>query len=54
MKLQMPEPEPAPEYFTCFISHSAKDAQFAERLYRDLQEVGVRCWLDSKELKIGD
>ena len=39
---------------SCFISYSAQDRAFAERIYNDLQEVGIRCWLDSKDLKIGD
>jgi len=47
-------PERPPEAYSCFISHSATDYKFAERLYTDLQEVGVRCWLDSKQLKVGD
>lgn len=32
------------EYYSCFISYSSKDQQFAERLYADLQANGVRCW----------
>lgn len=50
----MPPPERTPEYYSCFIIHSARDADFAERLYKDLQEVGVQCWLDSKQLRVGD
>lgn len=42
------------EQYSCFISYSAQDRVFAERIYSDLQEVGIRCWLDSKDLKIGD
>lgn len=41
-------------YYSCFISHSSKDAAFCQRLYNDLQGAGVRCWLDSEDLKIGD
>jgi hypothetical protein len=37
-----------------FISFSAKDAQFAERLYSDLQKKGVRCWFAPENLKTGD
>jgi uncharacterized protein YjbI with pentapeptide repeats len=29
---------------SCFISYSTKDQLFADRLYRDLQAKGVRCW----------
>jgi hypothetical protein len=42
------------EQYSCFISYSAQDKVFAERIHNDLQEVGIRCWLDSKDLKIGD
>lgn len=41
-------------YYSCFISHSSKDKDFCQRLYNDLQGAGVRCWLDSEDLKIGD
>src|SRR5260221_321628 len=42
------------EYYTCFISYSSKDHQFAERLYADLQNNGVRCWFAPEDLKTGD
>ena len=42
------------EYYTCFISYSSKDREFAERLYADLQSKGVRCWYAPEDLKIGD
>ncbi len=32
------------EYYSCFISYSTKDQEFAERLHADLQNKGVRCW----------
>lgn len=41
-------------FYKSFISHSSKDQKFAERLYADLQNKGVRCWLASEDLKIGD
>ncbi len=40
--------------YTCFISYNSHDKEFAERIYCDLQDVGIRCWLDSKDMKIGD
>jgi hypothetical protein len=43
-----------PEFASCFISHSSKDQEFAERLYADLQAKGVRCWFAPEDLKIGD
>jgi hypothetical protein len=42
------------EYYSCFISHSSKDKDFSQRLHNDLQGAGVRCWLDTEDLKIGD
>jgi hypothetical protein len=32
------------DYYSCFISYSSKDQEFAERLFADLQAKGVRCW----------
>jgi hypothetical protein len=42
------------QFYTCFISYSSRDHQFAERLYADLQSKGVRCWFAPEDLKIGD
>jgi uncharacterized protein YjbI with pentapeptide repeats len=42
------------EFYSCFISYSSKDREFAERLYADLQSKGVRCWFAPEDLKIGD
>jgi len=42
------------EFFSCFISYSWNDKDFAAQLYDDLRKVGVRCWLDAKEMKLGD
>jgi len=42
------------EFYSCFISYSSKDQEFADRLYADLQAKGVRCWFAPEDLKIGD
>ena len=42
------------QYYTCFISYSSKNQDFAERIYADLQSKGVRCWYAPEDLKIGD
>ncbi|GER89736.1 hypothetical protein KDW_38980 [Dictyobacter vulcani] len=42
------------EYYTCFISYSSKDEEFAQRLYADLQARGVRCWFAPENLRGGD
>jgi uncharacterized protein YjbI with pentapeptide repeats len=41
------------KFYSCFISYSAKDQLFAERLYADLQNKGVRCWFSPHDLTIG-
>jgi uncharacterized protein YjbI with pentapeptide repeats len=42
------------DFYSCFISYSSKNQAFAERLYADLQNKGVRCWFAPEDLKIGD
>jgi TIR domain len=42
------------EFYSCFISYSSKNHEFAERLHADLQDKGVRCWFAPEDLKIGD
>jgi hypothetical protein len=41
------------QFYTCFISYASKDHAFAERLYVDLQNKGVRCWFAPEDLPIG-
>jgi uncharacterized protein YjbI with pentapeptide repeats len=45
---------PLIQFYSCFISHSSKDKEFAEKLYKDLQNSGVRCWFSPEHMKIGD
>jgi hypothetical protein len=40
-------------FYSCFISYSARDQLFAERLHADLQNKGVRCWFAPHDLPIG-
>jgi hypothetical protein len=42
------------QFYSAFISYSSKNQDFADRLYADLQNNGVRCWLATEDLKIGD
>ena len=42
------------QYYTCFLGYSSRDQDFAERLYADLQNKGVRCWYAPEDMKIGD
>lgn len=48
------ESQATDRFFSCFISYAWKDKEFAARLHDDLLEVGVRSWLDVKELRLGD
>jgi len=41
------------QFYSCFISYSSKDQEFAERLHADLQNAGVRCWFAPHDLPIG-
>ena len=41
------------EFYSCFISYSTQDQEFAERLHADLQAKGVRCWFAPEEMKAG-
>ena len=41
------------QFYSCFISYSAKDEVFADRLHADLQNKGVRCWFAPHDLPIG-
>jgi len=41
------------EFYSCFISYSTKDHDFAGRLYADLQNEGVRCWFAAHDAQGG-
>jgi uncharacterized protein YjbI with pentapeptide repeats len=41
------------QYYSCFISYSSKDQEFAERIHADLQNKGVRCWFAPHDMSIG-
>jgi hypothetical protein len=42
------------KHYSCFISYTEKDEEFAHKLYEDLQADGVRCWLATEKLKKRD
>ena len=46
--------EEAIRFYSCFISYSSKNEDFAKRLHADLQENAVRCWFAPEDMKIGD
>jgi hypothetical protein len=41
------------QYYSCFISYSTKDQDFADRIHADLQNRGVRCWFAPHDMPIG-
>ncbi len=41
------------QFFSCFVSYGSKDETFANRLYRDLKERGIRCWKYDADAIIG-
>jgi len=41
-------------YYTCFISCSSVDEEFADRLYNDFQGAGIRCWKWDEDAKTGE
>lgn len=42
------------EYYSCFISYSSNDEEFAKKLQADLRSNAVRCWFAPEDLKTGD
>lgn len=36
---------------SCYLSYSIKDQEFADRLYQDLRDAGIRCWYAPAELE---
>jgi TIR domain/Pentapeptide repeats (8 copies) len=41
------------QLYSCFISYSTEDQDFAERLHADLQSKGVRCWFSPHDIRSG-
>jgi uncharacterized protein YjbI with pentapeptide repeats len=41
------------KYYSCFISYSSKDQEFADRICVDLQNNGVQCWFAPKDIRGG-
>lgn len=42
------------QFYSCFISYSSHDQEFADRLHADLQNAGVRCWFAPHDMRTGD
>ena len=41
------------QFQSCFISYSAQDQPFADRLHADLQDKGTRCWFARHDMAAG-
>ena len=41
------------QFYSCFISYSTLDQEFADRLYADLQANNVRCWFAPHDIRGG-
>jgi TIR domain len=41
------------QFYSCFISYSTVDQEFANRLHADLQNKGVRCWFAPHKMQGG-
>ena len=41
------------QFYSCFISYSTANQEFAERLHADLQARGVRCWFAPHDMQAG-
>jgi uncharacterized protein YjbI with pentapeptide repeats len=42
------------EFYSCFVSYSTKEEDFARRLYDDLKSREVRCWFFPEDAKWGE
>jgi hypothetical protein len=45
---------PAIQWYSCFISYSTKDEEFARRLHGRMRQAGLRVWFAPEDLKGGD
>ncbi len=41
------------QFYSCFISHSSVDKDFARRLFVGMRDQGTRVWLDEEHMKAG-
>lgn len=46
--------EEAPRFYSCFISYSTKDEEFAQRLYSRMSKEKIPVWFAPKDLKGGE
>jgi hypothetical protein len=41
------------QFYSCFVSHSSADKEFARRLFGRMRDKGLRVWLDDEHMKGG-
>lgn len=41
------------QFYSCFISYSGQNQEFATRIHADLQDNGVRCWFAPNDMQSG-
>ena len=41
------------QYYSCFLSHSTRDKEFADRLYGQMQQAKLRVWFAPEDMKSG-
>ncbi len=41
------------QFFSCFVSYGDEDKDLALKLYRDLQQRGLRCWMYQEDAMVG-
>src|SRR5207249_4553163 len=41
------------QFYSCFISYSTRDQEFADQLHANLQSKGVRCWFAPHDIQAG-
>jgi uncharacterized protein YjbI with pentapeptide repeats len=46
--------DPSIQFYSCFISYNHTDSGFAHSLHDQLQDRGIRCWLDEHQMLPGD
>ncbi|PYJ88725.1 MAG: hypothetical protein DME70_03425, partial [Verrucomicrobia bacterium] len=45
--------EPRVEFYSCFISYSSKDQEFARRLHRRMRDAHLRVWFAPEDIQSG-
>ncbi len=51
--LELEEPAPDAGHYSCFISYSHEDGDFAQKLRAELERRQIRSWLDVEDMTIG-